>query len=119
MKILKKFGINLGICYTIMIVLFLITAAIFAHTNISDKYIDIFIYATIIISTFTTSMLLNKKIKEKGIIYGAIFGLVVMALFYLTISILMPQVSFTMNTLIFFIVAIISSSLGGIIGVNL
>ena len=119
MNNLKFFGISLGVCYVIIISLFLITSAIFAHTNINDKYIDIFVYVSIFISMLTSSLLFSKKVKEKGIIYGAMFGIIAMFVFYLVVVMIMPEASFTLNILIFFILATIASSIGGIIGVNL
>ena len=119
MRKLKFFGISLGICYIIVVSLFLITSAIFAHTNINDKYIDIFVYVSIFLSMFIGSILFTRKLKEKGLIYGMLFGIIAMGIFCLIVAILMPQVSFTLNTLIFLGVATVSSGIGGIIGVNL
>ena len=119
MKKLKFFGMSMGICYIMILILFLITATIFAHTNINDKYINIFIYITIFLSTFVSAIFLNINIKEKGLMYGGIFGIVVMSVLYLIAMLFIPGISFTINTLICLSISILSSVLGGIIGVNL
>lgn len=119
MKNLKVFGISMGVCYFIILCLFLSIATIFAYTNIEDTYIDIFIYAAIFIATFVTSLFLNKKIKERGLVYGGLFGVAVIGILYLIAIMFIPNVSLTMNTLIILSISTVSSMLGGIIGVNL
>lgn len=118
MKKVKYFGILLGVCYLMISIFFLITAAIFAHTNINDEFIDIFVYASIAISTLISSLILNRKIKQKGILYGAVFGTLVMSFVYLISFIFVTDIHVTMTTLTFLLISIIASSIGGIIGVN-
>jgi hypothetical protein len=39
---LKYFSIHLAISYVMILLLLLVTSAIFAYTNLNDKYLDIF-----------------------------------------------------------------------------
>lgn len=118
MKKIKYFTVFLGVGYLMLVILFLITAAIFAHTNINDEFIDLFVYGSVAISTFISSLLLNRKIKEKGIIYGMIFGILTMSIIYLLSFIFIKDVHITITTLTFLGISIICSSIGGILGVN-
>lgn len=118
MSKLKYFSIHLVICYIMILLLLLVTSAIFAYTNINDKYLDIFVYSLIGISIFLNSILVNRKIKCKGVIYGSLFGLLVILSIYL-IGALFLGFSLSYITAIYFAVGIITGLIGGIIGVNL
>lgn len=118
MNKLKYFSIHLAICYVMILLLLLVTSAIFAYTNINDKYLDIFIYSLIGISIFLNSIFLNKKIKCKGVIYGSLFGLLAVAIIYLLGAVLFSfNLSFT--AVIYLAIGVITGLIGGIIGVNL
>ncbi len=116
---LKYFSINLGICYMLVMILFLITSCIFAYTSINDNFLDMFVYTIIGISVVVTSTMLSRKIKEKGILYGGLFGLLVMLNIYLFSLLFLNGIYFTTITGILFLIAIVSGAIGGIIGVNI
>ena len=115
---LKYFGINLVICGIMILLLLLVTSAIFAYTNINDKYLDIFVYSLVGISIFLNSIFLNKKIKSKGAVYGSIFGLLVIITIYL-IGAIFFSFSLSSAALVYLAIGVISGLIGGIIGVNL
>lgn len=118
MNKLKYFGINFGICYVMILLLLLVTSAIFAYTNINDRYLDIFVYSLIGISIFLNSIFLNRKIKSKGVIYGSIFGLSVILSIYL-IGAIFFSFSISYVAGIYIAIGVISGLIGGVIGVNL
>lgn len=118
MSKLKYFFIHLGICYIMILVLLLVTSAIFAYTNINDKYLEVFVYSLIAISIFVNSIFLNKKIKCKGVIYGSLFGLFVIASIYL-IGAIFVGFSLSYAAVVYLAVGVISGLIGGVIGVNL
>lgn len=118
MNKLKYFSINLGICYVIILLLLLVTSAIFAYTNINDRYLDIFVYSSIGVSIFLSSIFLNRKIKSKGVIYGSLFGFIAIGIIYLIGSIFL-SFSISYVSAIYLIVGIVSGLIGGVIGVNL
>jgi putative membrane protein (TIGR04086 family) len=101
-----------------IILLLLVTSAIFAYTNINDKYLDIFVYSLIGISIFLNSIFLNKRIKCRGVIYGSVFGLLVILSIYI-IGALFLGFSMSYIAAIYLSVGIVSGVIGGIIGVNL
>jgi len=115
---LKYFGINLVITCVVILLLLLVTSAIFAYTNLNDKYLDIFVYSSIGISVFLNSIFLNRKIKYKGAVYGSMFGLLVIVTIYL-IGAIFLSFSLSYTAVVYIAVAVISGLIGGIIGVNL
>jgi len=115
---LKYFGINLVICCVMILILLLVTSAIFAYTSINDKYLDIFVYSIVGISIFLTSVFLNRKIKSRGAMYGSVFGLLVIITIYLIGAIFLSfSLSYTAG--IYLAIGAIAGLIGGIIGVNL
>ena len=118
MNKLKYFGINLVICCVMILILLLVTSAIFAYTSINDKYLDIFVYSIVGISIFLTSVFLNRKIKSRGAMYGSVFGLLVIITIYLIGAIFLSfSLSYTAG--IYLAIGAIAGLIGGIIGVNL
>lgn len=118
MNKVKYFSINLLVCYILIALLLLLTSAIFAYTSINDKYLDIFVYSSIGISIFLSSIFLNKKLKSKGIIYGSLFGLLIMLTIYIVGSIFF-SFSITPAAITYIIISIIAGLVGGAIGVNI
>ena len=71
------------------------------------------------VSILISSMLLLRKIKEKGLLYGALFGLIYFVIIYL-VNVLSFNGFFVSNTLgIYFGICMLSGVIGGIIGVNI
>lgn len=114
----KKFSINLLISFIINFVLLIIFSAILTYTNVSDTLLLTFVFASIVISMFIGSFILSKHIKEKGIIYGALFGFTYMLIVY-AINLGAFNGPWINNTVIlYFVSAIVAGMLGGIMGVN-
>jgi putative membrane protein (TIGR04086 family) len=119
LKNIKYFVICAGICYLLMIIFSFISSAIFAYTDINDNKINFFVYGIISLSIFISSIILNKKIKEKGLLYGSLFGLLIYVLIYLIISIFITGFNFNFEMLLYIAIAIVSGLIGGVLGVNI
>ena len=119
MEKLKRYSISLVISFIIAVIFLLISSAIFTYTSINDRHLDSFVLGSVMISVLIGSMLLLRKIKEKGLLYGAIFGLIYFFIIYI-INVLAFSGFFISNTLgIYFGICILSGIVGGIIGVNI
>lgn len=119
MEKIKRYSISLMISFLIAIIFLLISSAIFAYTNINDRHLDSFVFGSVMLSVLIGSMLLLRKIKEKGLLYGAVFGIIYFLIIYL-VNILAFSGFFVSNTLgIYFAICILSGVVGGIIGVNI
>lgn len=118
MEKVKRYLISLFIAFMISILLILITALIFTYTNIDDRYLQSFVTGIVTISCLISSIVLTKKIKEKGIAHGIIFGIIYCLLIYI-INMFVYSNFFISNTLlVYFGVCALSGIVGGIIGVN-
>ena len=119
MEKIKRYSISLGISFGIAIIFLLISSVIFAYTNINDRHLNSFVLGSVMVSILIGSMLLLRKIKEKGLLYGALFGLIYFAIIYL-VNVLGFNGFFVSNTLgIYFGICMLSGIIGGIIGVNI
>lgn len=116
---LKNYSISLVISFIISVVFISLTAVIFAYTNINDRHLQSFIFGTLLISVLVGSTILSRKIKEKGLLYGAIFGVLYCLLIYL-IAVIESGSFFASNTLgIYLGICAVAGIIGGIIGVNI
>ncbi len=119
MEKIKRYSISLLISFIVSIVLLIITSVIFAYTNINDKHLQTFVLGVVMLSVLIGSTLLLKKIKEKGLLYGAIYGLIFCLIIYI-INVVAFSGFFVSNTLgIYFAICILSGIIGGVIGVNI
>lgn len=115
---IKNYFFSLLISFGISFVLILITSMIFAYTNIDDRYLQSFVTAIVTISCLIGTIILTKKIKQKGIIFGITFGILYCLILYF-INVCMYSGFFVSNTLLVYLgVCSLSGIVGGIIGVN-
>ncbi|MGN1326748.1 MAG: TIGR04086 family membrane protein, partial [Clostridia bacterium] len=71
------------------------------------------------ISIFIGSIISVSKIEKKGILNGALVGLIYILSIYLISSIISGSFAIDINSIILIIVAILAGMIGGIIGVNI
>lgn len=116
---IKKFGINIIISFGITAIFLCLTAVIFAYTNIDDRHLQTFVFGIVLLSNLLGATLLLRKIKEKGLIYGGLFGIIYCLILYLVTSLMFNNFSFTNTLGIYFIICILSGIIGGVIGVNI
>ena len=117
MKYLKNLGISfLWIISTILLLTFIIT--FFNYFNIiSDKIISIFKILIPIISLFIGGIQIGKRSKNKGWLEGLKLGLI-FSMFLLIFNFLAFSNSFKLKYLLFYLIIIISSIFGSMIGIN-
>ena len=115
----KFYPIYIFVSYILILIFTILSAVIFTYTNINDKYINIFVYGILAISVFIPSILLNRKIKSKGIITGGIFGILVYATMYIISAIFLTGGTVSMTMLVPLLISVIAGVLGGMIGVNI
>lgn len=117
MEYLKKLGFSL--IYSIgslSIITFIIT--IFNYFNIiSDKIIPIFNILIPIISLFIGGFYMGKKSNNKGYLEGLKLGMV-FSILLLIFNFLTLSNSFKFKYLLFYLIIIVSSIMGSMIGIN-
>ena len=101
------------------IICLLIFSLILAYTNIPEKTMIPVITAVTAISILAGSIISVSKIEKKGIINGALVGLIYILTIYIISSIAKGNFGITIKSIILIASAIIAGMLGGIIGVNI
>lgn len=108
------------IIYTIGIILIgtLIISILYYFNITSDKLNTIFLYAISILAIFIGTLSLAKNLKYKGLITGLIyfFGFFIISII---ISLLIFKTSFGFKNIIYYLVLLIFSLLGGVLGKNI
>ena len=117
MNYLKNLGISiLWIKCTIIVLSIIIT--FFNYFNIiSDNIISIFKILIPIISLFIGGIQIGKRSKNKGWLEGLKLGLI-FSMFLLIFNFLAFSNSFKLKYLLFYLIIIISSIFGSMIGIN-
>ena len=117
MKYLKKLGFSfLYIIGSILVITFIITLLNYFNI-ISDKVISIFKILIPIISLFIGGFYLGKRSNSKGYLEGLKLG-TLFSIFLLIFNFLALNNSFKLKYLLFYLIIIISSILGSMIGIN-
>lgn len=107
------------ILYTVGIILIgtLISSILYYFNITSDKINTIFLYAISILALFIGSLKLAQKLKYKGLITGLIYFTCFLVI-SLILSLLIFKASFSFKNIIYYIVLLIFSLLGGVLGKN-
>lgn len=82
-----------------------------------QKFSPLFATVSLALGTLFASMYLARKSGKKGLLTGAVVGIIVFALIVL-ISLIANKTQISINTLFRFIIIMLSSLIGGVIGVN-
>ncbi len=109
----------LGFLYTFLFLIVgcFISTLLYYFNILSDKANTIFLYIIIILSSIIGSVKFSRHLKYRGIINGLIFYLVCIILFILS-SVIIFKSNFSLKNLVYYLVMLLSSVLGGIIGKN-
>ena len=107
----------LPIIYTIGIIIFgsLITSFLYYFNITGDKINSILLYLIGVISIFVGSNMASKRNKQKGIIIGTAYFMMFLII-SITLSLLTFKNTFKINSLIYYVILLVFSMLGGIIG---
>lgn len=116
---IKNYAFSLMIAFLISAFLLSLSAVIFAYTNINDRYLQTFVFGSIMLSVLIASTILAKKVKEKGLLLGSIFGFIYVLVIFLITAIAYTGFVFTNTLLIYLGISGLSGVIGGIIGVNI
>ena len=115
---MKKYIIP--VCYSLCIIIVgtLISSILYYFSITTDKLNTIFLYCIGILSIFVGSLKLAKNLKHKGIITGLVyFTGFLMLMVFLTLFIFKIRIG--AKNLIYYLVLLVFSLLGGILGKNM
>lgn len=113
------FGKSLILSILLTFIALLLLSAVLNFTDVSENIISPSIIVISSVCIMIGSFIVSKKIKEKGILNGAILGILYMFVLYIISSI--ANVSFALNvsSLAMIGIGVIAGIFGGILGVNL
>lgn len=112
-KYLSSLGITLG-----LILAFSFFLNIFSYFDLLNSNIyKIILILTSAISILVGSFILGKKSDNKGYLEGIKFGLITIILFFI-ISFLAFSQKLTISSFIYYLILVITSSIGAMLGIN-
>lgn len=105
----------IGVAVTFL--LMLLFAAIVHLGNIDRKILPVLSTVSMAFGAFAAAFFSAKRIKDKGYLVGTVVGCIAFAV-VTVISLIVSKGGLTLNTVFHFLITIISSIIGGIVGVN-
>ena len=105
--------------YIITVLVFIIYALLLTYTQISEKNNSAVVLITLSVSLIIGGIKSSASAKQKGLISGAITGVLYVALMIAAGFFIIPGYTLGTRTLLCMLLAIGSGGIGGIIGVNL
>lgn len=107
------------IAILITLILLIIFSVVLANTNVNENTIVPVVTAIVAISILIGSIISISKIEKKGLLNGALVGLIYIITTYLFSSIVIGSFAINLNSVILMVAAVLAGMLGGIIGVNI
>lgn len=108
-------GALIGVAVTLIFMC--LFAAIILFCNIDRGYSVPFATVSLALGSFTAAYIVSKESERRGYLIGTLVGLVSFAVVTI-ISLIINRNGLTMNTLFHFIIIVLASAIGGILGVN-
>lgn len=119
MEKIKNYMIALVISFIVTLLGIVLVSAIFTYTNINDRHLQTFVFGIILLSTLIGSTIFSRRLKQKGLIFGGIYGISYCLIIYIISAIAYTGFFFSNTLLIYLVICLLSGVIGGIIGVNL
>mgnify|MGYP004542491209 FL=1 len=113
------FGKSLILSILLTFIALLLLSAVLNFTDVSENIISPSIIVISSVCIMIGSFIVSKKIKEKGILNGAILGILYMFVLYIISTIANGSFALNVSSLAMIGIGIIAGIFGGILGVNL
>ena len=113
------FGKSLILSILLTFIALLLLSAVLNFTDVSENIISPSIIVISSVCIMIGSFIVSKKIKEKGILNGAILGILYMFVLYIISSIANGSFALNVSSLAMIGIGVIAGIFGGILGVNL
>ena len=115
---MKKYVFPIIYSLVIMLIGGLLTTLLYYFNITNDKINKIILYLIGITAMFIGSLKLSKNLNQKGIISGLVYFTICFVVIIFT-SLVILKVDFKLTNIIYYLVLLIFSLLGGIIGKNM
>ncbi len=118
MLFLKRIGKSLGISLSILLGMTLLVT-IFNYIGLfGTKIVNVFSYITPFIALFIGGVIVGKESINKGWLEGIKYGLICVFIFFI-FNFLAFDTGFNTSNIILYIITLVASILGGMIGINM
>lgn len=117
METIKKYFISLGITLGLTIAFAFFVNILNYFDLLSMNTYKVIIVLTTAVSAAVGSYILGKKTDRKGYLEGIKFGIILILLMWI-ISFLAFDQSFSISSIIYYLIFIITSSIGSMFGIN-
>ena len=108
-----------GFSVLISVVLLLVASMVGSFVPFSESLIVILVNVISVLSVFFAGIIASAIYKSKGLIYGAVAGIIYSIFVYILGAIIYKKFGISANTLIGFVISVFSGGFGGVTGVNL
>lgn len=115
-NVIKNISAGVVKSFIITVILIMLVSIMLVNTNISENIIGPGIFVITFISIFAGAM---SSIKNNGIIYGAVIGIIYIVSIYLLSSLLNGEFGLTISSLILMILSVLAGATGGVTGMNI
>ncbi len=116
---LTSFLKGILIAFLFTVVVFLVSAVLLSYTSLPEESIPVISTAVKLIGALISGFIPAKKSGNRGILTGALSGLLYILIIFITASLTTPESVFNMKILTTALLCVLSGALGGIFGVNL
>ena len=99
--------------------LILVLSFLVSTTSLKENIINPAVIFISAVSILIGGFLVSRKIKKKGILWGAVVGIIYMVIMYIVSSLMNMDFSLNLNALMMIGFGILGGAIGGILGVNL
>lgn len=110
-------GLLFALLFTVVV--FLVSAILLSYTSLPEDAIPVISTATKLIGALVAGFVPAKRSGNRGIITGAVSGLLYILIIVITAALTTQEQFFGMNVLTTALLCVLSGALGGIFGVNL
>lgn len=117
LETIKKYFISLGITLGLTIAFAFFVNILNYFDLLSMNTYKVIIVLTTAVSTGVGSYILGKKTDRKGYLEGIKFGIILILLMWI-ISLLAFDQSFSISSIIYYLIFVITSSIGSMFGIN-
>lgn len=113
---IKKYLMSMGITLLLIIVFSFILTVFNYFDVLSSNLYKTILLLFLVVSVISGSYYLGYNSDSKGYLNGIVFGILISFVFILLSLVLKEK--FVMSTIIYYLIVIITSSIGGTIGIN-
>ena len=101
------------------LILIFVLSFLVSNTNLKEDIINPAVIFISAVSVLIGGFMVSKKIKKKGILWGALVGILYMLIMYIVSSLMNMNFSIDLNAIAMIVFGVLGGAVGGILGVNL